>query len=201
MNDPTSRQQAAETHVRAFFEGHEVSKHVFKRGPMPTMAPKFRVLEVSPGPRFGLWTYFSNGACDLSRGECGCLEFFIATTSSALPMLEIITMIAHYHHTRTLGLHHTVPIGHPWIFGSACDHLLISKPYPFGPELEICETDESHIHFMWLLPITKAERDFKISEGIEALETQFDEQEIRYWESARPCVLGRTQTIAQDLSL
>jgi hypothetical protein len=29
-----------------------------------------------------------------------------------------------------------VNLGEPWLPGSACDHGLISLPYPWGPELE-----------------------------------------------------------------
>ena len=56
---------------------------------------------------------------------------------------------------------HTVPIGEPWLPGSACDHLLVSLPYPFGPELEMCRWDGGHARLLWLLPITEAERDFR----------------------------------------
>ena len=198
MSNPSDRQKASEAHVREFFEGHEVSTHVFDRGPMPTMAPEFRVLEVGPGPKFGLWSYFSNGACDLSDGDCGCLEFFIAISAPDPAMVEIITMIGYYHHTRTLGLHHTLPIGHSWTGASACDHLLVSKPYPLGPSLEVCNRDGFHMHFMWLLPVTKEEREFKASKGIEPLEQLFDEHRIQYWNPLRPSVVqtAATETLA-----
>lgn len=189
MTQPSNRQLASEAHVRAFFEGHEVSKHVFERGPMLTMAPEFCVLEVRPGPKFGLWCYFSNGACDLSDGVCGYLEFFICCKSQSSSMVEIVTMIGYYHHTRTLGLHHTLPIGHAWMDGSVCDHLLVSKPYPLGPSLEICDRDGFHIHFLWLLPVTQDEREFKASRGIEPLEQLFDESKIQYWNPLRSSVV------------
>jgi hypothetical protein len=51
------------------------------------------------------------------------------------------TMVAYYHATSgdyRLDHGHTVPIGRPWIRGSSCDHLLLSLPYPWGPELETC---------------------------------------------------------------
>lgn len=189
MTAPSKRQIASEAHVRAFFDGHDISKHTFERGPMLELAPDFRVLEVGPGPKFGLWTYISNGACDFSDGACGCLEFFICSASPSPLMVEIITMIGYYHHTRTLGLHHTLPVGHAWSGESSCDHLLVSKPYPLGPELEVCERDGFHMHFLWLLPITKAEREFKAAQGIEPLEQLFDKHRIQYWNPSRQSVV------------
>lgn len=189
MTSPSKRQIASEAHVRSFFEGHEVSSHAYERGPMPELAPNFRVLEVNPGPKLGLWSYFSNGACDLSDGACGSLEFFICSEIQSPSMVEIVTMIGYYHHTRTLGLYHTLPIGHAWVTGATCDHLLVSKPYPLGPQLEVCDRDSFHMHFLWLLPITKEEREFKAAHGIEPLELLFDEQKIRYWNPVRDSVV------------
>ena len=48
--------------------------------------------------------------------------------------------------------------------------MLISLPYPFGPELEVCCLRERHFHLYWVLPITKAEREFKAEHGQDALE-------------------------------
>lgn len=158
---------------------------------MPEMSPAFRVLQVSPGPKWGLWSYFSNGACDLSGGQCGTLEFFIASAGPQDSLIELITAAGYYHHTRTLGLHHTLPIGHPWVPGATLDHLLVSKPYPLGPALEICEWEGNHIHMLWLLPITEAERQLKTAQDIEALESRFDEAGIHYWDPQRSCVVSK----------
>ena len=103
-------------------------------------------------------------------------------------------MAAHYHcnpedDSYRLDHGHTVPIGEPWLPGSACDHLLVSLPYPFGPELEMCHWDGGHARLLWLLPITEAERDFMGDRGLEALEQRFDDAAIRYWEADRPSVV------------
>jgi hypothetical protein len=39
---------------------------------------------------------------------------------------------------------------------------------------------------VWLLPITKAEREFKVANGLEALESLFEERKLRYWDPHRP---------------
>jgi hypothetical protein len=38
---------------------------------------------------------------------------------------------------------------------------------------------------LWLLPITEAEKRYKNTAGLEALEQRFDEMELEYWRSDR----------------
>ena len=45
-----------------------------------------------------------------------------------------------------------------------------------------------HLHVLWLLPITAAEREYKIREGQEQLEQRFDADAIEYWAPERPSV-------------
>jgi hypothetical protein len=40
-----------------------------------------------------------------------------------------------------------------------------------------------------LLPITKTERDFKVAQGLEALESLFEEVGIEYWDPFRSSVV------------
>ncbi len=75
--------------------------------------------------------------------------------------VQTLAMVYFYHASGgsfALDHGHTVPVGRPWVPGSACDHLLVSLPYPWGPSLEDCPLpDGGHIRALWLLPITKAE--------------------------------------------
>ena len=98
-------------------------------------------------------------------------------------------MTVFYHRGGKLGLGHTLPIGEPWAPGSLCDHLLVSLPYPFGPGLEIAHIGDRHVEFLWLLPITEAERQLKVSYGLEALQSRFDGVGLRYWQVDRPSVV------------
>ncbi|MFI1994451.1 suppressor of fused domain protein [Actinoplanes sp. NPDC020271] len=106
------------------------------------------------------------------------LEFVLAApTSDDEIHVETLTMIAYYHATGgdyALDHGHTVPIGRPWLPGSPCDHLLVSLPYPWGPELEHCDVPGGHARVLWLLPITGAEKRFRHSDGLEALEQRFE---------------------------
>jgi hypothetical protein len=103
--------------------------------------------------------------------------------------VELLFMAAWYHRCEGLGAGHTLLIGEPWLPDSACNFFLVSLPYPFGPELEVCHLSESHLHVLWLLPITATEREFKKREGLEALEQRFDECGLEFWLPDRPSVI------------
>ncbi|MFE9467493.1 suppressor of fused domain protein [Streptomyces virginiae] len=71
--------------------------------------------------------------------------------------IDLMAMIAYYHcGGHRLGLEHSMPIGEPWTPGSSCDHLLVSLPYPYGPELEHCRVPGGHVRVLWALPVTGA---------------------------------------------
>jgi hypothetical protein len=55
--------------------------------------------------------------------------------------------------------------------------------------LEVCNVRDWHLHVLWLLPITAAERDFKVHKGLEALEQRFDACAIEYWVPGRASVV------------
>jgi hypothetical protein len=82
-----------------------------------------------------------------------------------------------------------MPIGEPWVNGSSCDHFLISLPYPYGPDLEIVPLGNAQARLLWMLPITKAELDYKMTHGLEALERLFDSSSIEYWAADRKSVV------------
>ena len=119
-------------------------------------------------------------ACDDPR-----LEFVIAAPEQDQRHVELLSMSAWYHGDRKLGTGHTFPIGEPWLPRSACEYFLVSQPYPFGPDLEVCNFPGGHVHVVWLLPITAAERNFKVREGLEALEQRGDACGLKYWVPGR----------------
>lgn len=93
------------------------------------------MLHVEPGAKGELHVYASVGASVLDPDRAR-LEFVLACDAPTDRAVELLTMAAWYHHTDGLGLDHSLPIGEPWLPGSMCDHLLVCRPYPFGPELE-----------------------------------------------------------------
>ena len=103
---------------------------------------------------------------------------------------ELLVAAASYHrNVAVLGVYHTVNFGQPWLDDSHCDHGYISLPYLDGLELQLWRTPAGSVSSYWLLPITQAERDFKIEAGWEALEELFEASELDYLDPARPsCV-------------
>jgi hypothetical protein len=89
--------------------------------------------------------------------------------------IELLTAIAHYHLTgEYLNVGHTVNFGRPWLPGSRCEFGLISLPYMDGPALEWLDLSNARIRFLWLIPVTPEEVQFKKVYGLQALEEQLE---------------------------
>jgi hypothetical protein len=177
-------------HVHEFFRGHEAHSCAFDQGPIQKVLPGFHVVEIGPGPKLELSTYVSVGSGFPGSPAARHLEFMTTTEDPSARHVELLAMAAHYHSTgERLDIGHTFPIGQAWIDGSSLDHMLVSLPYPFGADLEIFQAGEHEAHILWLLPITKAERDYKAKHGLEALEARFEAAGLKYWESRRKSVV------------
>jgi hypothetical protein len=185
--------EAVVQHLERFFDGHATHRISGALGPVYTRVPSFEVLAIAPGPRLAQWTYVSLGCWDSVHSDRGHgYEFLLIAPELDERHPQTLAMTAYYNagpDRQRLGLGHTVPIGEGWMDGSACDHLLFSKPYPFGPDLEWCSWVGGHARVLWVLPVTRAERDYKAQHGLEALEQRFDEAAIQYWDPARPSVV------------
>lgn len=179
----TDANSVVRRHLKRFFAGHACKEHQWPLGPAPEELPRLRVAEFAPGPKSELWVYATLGAWE-ARDDPR-LEFLIAAPERDRRHVELATMAAWYHGRRGLGTGHTLPIGEPWLPGSVCEFFLVSLPYPFGPDLEVCNVADWHLHILWLLPITEAEREFKVREGVEALEKRFDACGLEYWDRGR----------------
>jgi hypothetical protein len=179
---------AVERHVRAFFEGHACTARVWTPGPMQELLPDFRVIEVAPGPKSPHWTYVSAGGAVLSRPDAEPLEFALVAPDANARHVEIVTMVAHYNHGIALGESHTMPIGDPWLPGSRCDHMLLTRPEVFGEAFEQFAAPGGSARVLQLVPITAAERDFKVAEGVAALKSRLDAARVETWRPDRPSV-------------
>jgi hypothetical protein len=161
----------------------------WKKGPVHKLHKDFSVIEFPPGSVHNLWIYSTLGM-SLARKEDNIIELHLFSNKQDDSLVELLTIIASYHRNgEPLGLYHTVNFGIPWQDESKCDHGYISLPYLDGEDLEIYDNGNDHVHNLWLIPITKAERDFKIKEGWEALEEQFEIKNLDYANPDRPsCV-------------
>jgi Suppressor of fused protein (SUFU) len=148
----------------------------------------FRVLQFQPHADREMWTYATCGMSDESDDLP--IELHIFSKNESVELIELLFSIAHYHRTgHPLGLGHTVNFGKPWLADSLCEFGLISLPYLDGPDLEnIFFQDGKRGQCLWLIPITRAELDFKKSRGLDALEERLEEAGFNYLDPARKSV-------------
>lgn len=180
---------ALRTHIRRFFEGHRRDEYDYAFGPAGRVPPDFRVVRFAAGPRTQLTTYLSVGSWEATGNTGNGFEFLVTTAQPEERCVALLAMVAYYHRTEGLGVGHTFPLGYGWLGGS-CDHVLVSLPYPFGPELEVCCLgEEGNVRFLWLLPITAAEKRFRHENGLEALEQRFDDVELDFASPYRKSVV------------
>lgn len=180
--------RALRRHVERFFDGQQVDVLGAAPGPVKRRVPAFDVLRVAPGARINAWTYISVGSWEAVHEDGHGLEFTLITSADTPRAVEVLAMNAYYHAgppSQRLDVGHTVPIGEPWLPSSACDHLLASLPYLFGPQFEMCHWRGGHARLLWLLPITAAERDFKAAHGLDALEHRFESEGLDYLDPGR----------------
>nr|BFE60363.1 hypothetical protein GCM10020063_048890 [Dactylosporangium thailandense] len=189
---PASR--ALLEHVRARFPGRDVAVLPPAPGPVHHLVPDLHILSVAPEE--GGRLYVTSGLWDATQRNGHGLEFLLYAPAADDELhAETLTMVAYYHASGgdyALDHGHTVSIGRPWAGESACDHLLVSLPYPWGPALETCPLPGGHARLLWLLPITADEKTFRHSRGLEALEQRLESAAINPVDPHRPAVVDVT---------
>jgi hypothetical protein len=183
--------EALDAHVRTFFAGHPVTRHKWPLGPVEQRIPGFFVYAAGPGPRFTGWSYLTAGCWNATARHQHGLEFVLSTNCEDLRHVEVLTMLAYYHagpDGQRLDLGHTVPIGEAWTPGSLCEFEMIALPYAYGPDLEVCAWNNGHARILAALPITSAERELKISDGVESLEQRLEDSGADFSNPNRPSV-------------
>jgi hypothetical protein len=152
------------------------------------IADTFQVLEFAPSAQRTMWTYATCGMSSWLVEQP--LELHLFSASQDRGLVDLLTTVAHYHQTEhALGLGHTVNFGVLWQSNSQCSYGLLSLPYLDGPTLETLRIGLREVSCYWLIPITRAERDFKRDFGLEALEELFDQPPLDYLAPLRPSVV------------
>ena len=147
---------------------------------------EFKVLEFEPGGRRDVWTYATCGmspATDRTR-----TEVHLFSPRESIETVEILYEISHFHrHSHRLGPGHSINLGRGWMDRSRCSWGLVAKPFLDGPHLErfaIPESEKATL-CLWLIPITRRERDFKVEFGVDALTTVFKEKGVNFLDPKR----------------
>lgn len=174
-------------HYEGFWANTGTPVH-WDEGPRGDLPSTFTVLEFPPSAQRSMWIYAT--ACMSLPADQDPLELHLFSPQQYRGHVELLTAVAHYHRTGArLGLGHTVDFGRPWLPGSRCDHGLISLPYLDGPALELFEVGEVMVRFLWLVPVTKEEVEYKKARGLEELEAAFEAQEFNYLDPLRDSVV------------
>jgi len=177
--------------------GAEPTEHRFDQGPVHEQPAGFRVLRFGPTVHRAMWTYATCGMsgvktppADKHYAKHHGLELHVLSAQENDSLVELLTIVAWFHTSRELlGHGHTVNFGRPWYPGSECDHGLLSSPYLDGPSLELRRLGSREVEFLWLIPITEKERDFKMAQGLDALEELFERTSFDYLDPFRPSVV------------
>lgn len=162
----------------------------WSEGPIADLPDTFCVLEFAPTKSRHMWTY---ATCSMSQvHDARQIELHLFSPIRSDLHVELLTAIAHFHRTGALlGLGHTVYFGRPWLDGSLCDYGLISWPYVENPLIQKCQVarQEDIVYFLWLIPITESEREFKIINGLEALEERLEMAKFDYLDPLRRSII------------
>ena len=136
-----------------------------------------------------MWTYATKCMSQAEDHDPIELHMFAPTSNDDI-IAELLVATAYYHRIDCkLGLGDTVNFGRSWIDGSSCDYGLISLPYLDGPSLEWFDFDGTKIRFLWLIPVTSAEVQFKIMHGVDRLEDLLEKARFNYLDPLRPSVV------------
>ena len=183
---------AAETdniiqHFKSYFEGHDFELVSWDTGPIKDIIPEFQVIKFSPGKKCDQRVYCSVGTSKINHETAGVYEFIVISPVESERIVQMLAMATYFHSQHGLEYTDTVPIGEPWLEGSLCDNWLVSLPYSFDQSLELILTNRTRV--ACLIPISGAEREYIAENGLEALEQQFDEVNLKHWEIDRVSVV------------
>jgi hypothetical protein len=157
-------------------------------GRVQVLPEGFRVAKFSPREDRAFWTY---ATVHMSASGLRSLELHVHSPKDEdADMVELLSMTASFHNaTAELAWGHTVNIGQPWLGRSKCDHGLLSLPYLDGPRLERAEIGGTAYEFLWFIPVTDSEVEYRHKLGLDALEQRFEEQKFNYLDPNRKPVV------------
>jgi hypothetical protein len=157
------------SHLRETFPGAELEIVRHDEGLVRNLADLALVRVAGGG---GVFVYVSAGASAERMEEGYGLEFFLVSREPDAQASRLLAMVAQLHGDPRypLSLGQVLEIGHSWLPGASCDHLLVCLPGPFGDDFEWLSTRERTVRFVWLLPITRSEAELARAQGLGPLQ-------------------------------
>lgn len=183
--------QQIRRHYDGFWGADRIEEVHWTPGPISSRIPQLHIAKVAPTTENEAWTLATIGMSEVDADHNHGIELVAMSPDAGASVMVMLGMLAYYHagaEENRLGHGHTVPIGEGWIDGSPLDHVLISLPYPWGADLEICQVEDRLIRVLWALPIHEAERQLKAKEGLEILEQRLEAASINPMDPHRPSV-------------
>jgi hypothetical protein len=171
---------AEEAHLVGFLGSRFIDLPV-PDGPLASFLPNWKVRRTRRGRLRGSYVYATLGAWQAAPESNHPIEFVaLSPGANDRELVELLAMVTFLYLDPEYVVQEgsILDIGRPWIRGSSCDHLLVSLPYPFGPEFENLILDSLHVRYLWLLPITPQEAAYGRAAGIPALEEAFETAKI-----------------------
>jgi len=187
---PAQVHQQLREHLDQFWPDREQKDFQWAIGSITRSLPDFRVIRIGAARREA-WTYVSSGAWIVRSGHAERFEFVIQSPIEDPIHVETLAMVANFYADPLYNLHlgSVINIGRPWLNDSTCNHLLVSRPYPFGPAFEHCRLAELSVRLLWLCPLTADEAAFARANGAEELEQRFESAAIDTLDIHRRSVL------------
>jgi hypothetical protein len=179
-------------HYRTFFGDQRVDVVRWTPEHLGDRLPDFQIARIRPTTADGMWIYGTVGAWRATEYEGHGLEFVAVARRDRREVMEQLGQLAYYHagtNENRLGLAHLVPLGEGWIRESTLTSVVVTLPYPWGPDLEHCQLLDRHIQVLWVMPITAAEHAFARLHGLDALEAKFEETSVDYLDPFRSSVV------------
>ena len=151
--------------------------------------PRFQVLRFAPGPKSSLWAYCSVGAWEVGGPGVRRLEFLYLSAAATDRMVELLAMLTAYHQGNKLDYR-----AYAAARRTVGPRINTRSPVDFyalysGSRLRELPPRWAHAHCVWALPITAAQRAFKVEHGLEALEQRFEDAGLEYWNPGRASVV------------
>ncbi len=180
---------ALHDHVNAMWPGHDKSLLRVDEHPITDTVPSFRVACIHPQNDQEPWVYLSLGGFELDRDPTCGLEWMLLARESSSEHASTLALVASLHSQGPLRQGSVIDLHEKRIAGGELRHLLVTLPYPYGPQLERCQAGLFSVRILWLLPITEAEFDLLKQEGTEALESRFEQAGIDFLDPCRASVV------------
>jgi hypothetical protein len=180
--------EAIRAHLAHVFPERALETLVWEEGGVVPNLPDLAVLRVAPAAGGTAWLHASAGASEPPMEDGYGIEFLLLAPSADKLATKLVAMVANLHADPRypLSLGQVLEIGQPWLPGASADHLLVSLPTLFDPELEWLSDRERNVRFAWLVPITAREADFISRNGWDSFEDKLADQDPDLVDLQRP---------------